>query len=347
MISEKIIKGYNLIIFFYLFIMINFALIQLSSKHTEIFGTFIEFFLKKNFQFTIYYDLENDNYTFIKYYQKIFNSKFNILPTNKLIQNKNSHHFYIFTSSGDDERIDYTFKSKENENKCIYIHHQAAHWKDYMKWNILVSPVIMLNEYKINILPVYKTYAKIHGNINQTNLAIIGAMRPHEKDKDVSLLIDLLRSYPDENYSIYIFMRRMDWRVISQKHKFLKDNPRIKFFPGLTTEKMIEKLKEVKFFLPLSKKRGWFYWQRLTGTIPLAINLNIPLIMDKELCDIYGMEDCCITYTHRISEVINNVINISNADYYKLIENQVIYKRDQYKLNCEALTEILKDMLKN
>ena len=38
---------------------------------------------------------------------------------------------------------------------------------------------------------------------------------------------------------------------------------------------MIDKLRSVKFLLPIGKKGGWFYWQRLTGIIPLSINFEI------------------------------------------------------------------------
>lgn len=326
--------------------MIKIALVQLSNKHTEIFGTFIEIFKKTNFDLTIYYNLEKDPYTFLKYYQKLFETKLNIQPTATLLENKNNHDFFIFTSSADDIRMDPWFKLPENSNKCVYIQHQAAHWKDYMKWNILVSPVIQLDANKAHIVPTYKNFKKLHCNPKENNLAIIGAVRTHQKDKDLSLLIDLLETFPDQDYKIYVFMRRVDWKVISNRNPFLKDNPRIEFYPGLSTEKMIEKLKNVKFILPLSKQNGWFYWQRLTGTIPLAVNLNIPMIMDKKLADIYGINDACITYNKKISEVMGKVLSLPEKDYFKLVENSVIFKINQYKKNKAAITEILHKMVK-
>jgi len=107
--------------------MIKIALVQLSNKHTEIFGTFIELFKKPTFDLTIYYDLEKDPYTFLKYYQKIFGIPLNIKPSVSLLENKENHHFFIFTSSADDVRMDNWFKNKENQDKCLFIQHQAAH----------------------------------------------------------------------------------------------------------------------------------------------------------------------------------------------------------------------------
>ena len=315
--------------------MIHFALVQLSKKHTEIFGTFIEIILYYNWQFTIYYDKENDPYTFLNYYTKIFETPLHILSTSQLKDNSNKHDYFIFMTSADAPHIPDYFKTKEMSNRCIYINHQASFSLPFMKKNIQMSPVIQIkDESKLLscIIPFYRIYKKVHSNYNSLNLAIVGAIRPHQKDKDLSLLLDLLKN-PGLKLNIYIFMRKMDWKVISNRNKFLREHPNIKFFPGLSTEKMIEKLKEIKFILPLSQQGGWFYWQRLTGTIPLAINLNIPLILDKKLAKIYNLEDCGLLYENKISEILESILSISEDNYYKLIENIVIYKKKQVSNN--------------
>ena len=324
--------------------MVSFALVQLSKKHTEIFGTFIEIILHNNWDLYMYYNKNDDPYTFINYYETIFKTKFNIRKSSSLMNHKDDHDFYIFTSSADDVRMDDYFKSTHMANKCIFVNHQAPHWRPYMHKNILMSPVITspeLNKEKYEtIVPIYKSYKKMHANIKQTNLAIIGAIRPHQKDKDLKLLTNLLETYPNEEYNIYVFMRKMDWKVISNRNPFLKNNPHIQFFSGLSTDKMIEKLKEVKFILPLSKKDGWFYWQRLTGTIPLAINLNIPLIMDKKLAKIYDLEEACLLYDKNISEIMPKILSISDEKYFELIENVVLYKKEIYKINTKRFINL-------
>jgi hypothetical protein len=311
--------------------MIHFALVQLSKKHTEIFGSFIEIIQFYKWEFTIYYDKDNDPYTFLNYYSKLFETSLNILPTAQLQNNYNKYDYFIFTTSADAQQIPEYFKTPKMSNRCIYVNHQASFSLPFMKKNIQVSPVIQIkDDTKLLscIVPFYRKYNKLHSNYNSYNLAIIGAIRLHQKDKDLSLLLDLLRN-PNLKINIYIFMRKMDWRVISNRNKFLRQHPNIKFFPGLSTDKMIEKLKEVKFILPLTQKDGWFYWQRLTGTIPLSINLNIPLIMDKKLAKIYNLEDCGLLYENKISEILDQIVSISEEKYYNLIENIVIYKKKQ------------------
>ena len=325
--------------------MIHFALVQLSKKHTEIFGTFIEIIKYYNWELTIYYDKDNDPYTFINYYNKLFETSLNVIPIAQLQENSTKHDYFIFTTSADAPNIPEYLKTPEMSNRCIYVNHQASYCLPFMKKNIQMSPVINIKDdttvkrlYSC-IVPFYRQYKKIHANYNSINLAIVGAIRPHQKDKDLSLLMDLLK-IQDLKINIYIFMRKMDWKVISNRNKFLRQHPNIKFFPGLSTEKMIEKLRDVKFILPLSQQGGWFYWQRLTGTIPLAINLNIPLILDKKLAKIYNLEECGILYENKISEVLDLITSISEEKYYNLIENIVIYKKQQTSNNRKQFLDL-------
>jgi hypothetical protein len=325
--------------------MIHFALVQLSKKHTEIFGTFIEIIKYYNWELTIYYDKDNDPYTFINYYNKLFETTLNVYSTAQLQENSTKHDYFIFTTSADAPHIPEYFKTSEMSHRCIYVNHQASYCLPFMKKNIQMSPVINLKDDTTTkrllacIVPFYRQYKKIHSNYNSINLAIVGAIRPHQKDKDLSLLMDLLK-IQDLKINIYIFMRKMDWKIISNRNKFLRQHPNIKFFPGLSTEKMIEKLREVKFILPLSQQGGWFYWQRLTGTIPLAINLNIPLIIDRKLAKIYNLEECGILYENKISEILELITSISEEKYYNLIENIVIYKKQQTSNNRKQFLDL-------
>jgi len=325
--------------------MIHFALVQLSKKHTEIFGTFIEIIIFNKWKLTIYYDKDADPYTFLNYYNRLFDIQLNIIPSSNLENNKNKHDYFIFTTSGDSPDIPEFFKRKEISHRCIYVNHQASFYLPFMKKNIQVSPVINIKDDSNNkkicscIVPFYRQYNKIHSDHKSKNLAIIGAIRPHQKDKDLSLLLDLLK-IPNLKLNIYIFMRKMDWKIISNRNKFLINHPNIRFFPGLSTDKMIEKLKEVKFILPLSQKDGWFYWQRLTGTIPLSINLNIPLIIDKKLAKIYNIENCGLIYENKITEILKSIMTITEEEYYKLIENIITFKKNQAQINRKNFIDL-------
>jgi len=319
--------------------MINFALIQLSAKHTEIMGTFIEIIKINHWNLVIYYDINADNYTFLHYYQQLFGT-LDIRHPSLLMNEYKDYNYYIFSSSGDNVRIDAVFKTLEYSNKAMFVMHQAHHLQPYMKKMIKVSPVINL-PLSINtqyILPVYKSYYHYHNRKakHKITFAVIGAIRFENKlskDKDIQIIIDILEKYPNDKYKIYFFMRNQDWKVITKKYKILLLNCHVHNHPGLSTVDLINKLREIKYILPLSKNNGLFYWQRLTGSIPLAINLNIPLVIDSELSKIYSLNNCSFLYNTSILEIFDQLLKVNKDEYYNKILSIMKYKKHLYKKN--------------
>jgi hypothetical protein len=225
--------------------------------------------------------------------------------------------------------------------------HQAHHLQPYMKKMLKVSKVINLplSINTQNILPVYKSYYRYHNKKakNRITFAVIGAIRfdnSISKDKDIQLIIDILEKYPDQNYKIYFFMRNQDWKIITKKYRILLSNEHVRNYPGLTTIDLINKLREIKYILPLAKKSGLFYWQRLTGSIPLAINLNIPLVIDSELAKIYSIHDCAFIYNTSITEIFEQLMNINKEEYINKMISIMKYKKRIYKRNKHNLLQL-------
>jgi hypothetical protein len=327
--------------------MVHFALIQLTKKHTEIFGTFLEIILKNNWDITIYYNLEADEYSFLPYYMELFQTKFDIKSTHQLVEDKDQFDYFIWTSSSDENYVPECFKSREYAEKSIYVQHQAAHMKEYMYKNIVVSPVIKIDNMNTYILPIYRNYKQIHYIAAENQpivFGIIGGIRTLKNGKILDRNLDLVKSiiekFPNENYEFQFLMRKWDWMWISKKYPFLVKSKKIKAFFGLNTNDLIEKLKSVKFILPIGKKGGWFYWQRLTGSIPLAINLNIPLIIDEKLAKIYELNECSILYKENLTEIFESVLKMNDSKYHEYILKSVKYKREICKNNERNLIDI-------
>jgi len=327
--------------------MVHFALIQLTKKHTEIFGTFLEIILHNNWDITIYYNLNADEYSFLPYYMNLFQKKFEIKMPKQLIEDKDQFDYFIWMSSSDENYIPECFKLKEYADKSIYVQHQSAHMKEYMYKNIVVSPVIKLANLQTYILPIYKNYKQMHYLPQQNQpiiFGIIGGIRTLKNgkllDRDLEMIKKTIEKFPDENYEFHFFMRKFDWLWISKKYPFLVKNKKIKGFFGLKTDDLIDKLRSVKFLLPISKKNGWFHWQRLTGVLPLAINLNIPLIIDEKLAKIYGLEEYSILYKDNLSEIFSNVVKMDDSTYYEYILKTVKYKRKICKMNEKNFRDI-------
>ena len=277
----------------------------------------------------------------------LFQTKFEIKSTHQLVEDKDQFDYFIWTSSSDENYVPECFKSHEYADRSIYVQHQAAHMKEYMYKNIVVSPVIKLTNMQTYILPIYKNYKQMHyvAVENQPIIfGIIGGIRTLKNGKTLDRNLDLVKAaiekFPNENYEFHFFMRKWDWMWISKKYPFLVKSKKIKAFFGLKTNDMIDKLRSVKFLLPIGKKGGWFYWQRLTGIIPLSINLNIPLIIDEKLAKIYGLEQCSILYKENLLEIFESVLKMDNSIYHDYILKSVRYKREICKNNERNLIEI-------
>jgi hypothetical protein len=219
--------------------------------------------------------------------------------------------------------------------------------KEYMYKNIVVSPVIKLDNMNTYILPIYRHYKQLHYQAAENQpivLGIIGGIRTLKNgkilDRNLDIVKAIIEKFPNENYEFQFFMRKWDWMWISKKYPFLVKSKKIKAFFGLKTNDMIEKLRSVKFILPIGKRGGWFYWQRLTGSIPLAINLNIPLIIDEKLAKIYGLEECSILYKENLTEIFESVLKMDDSIYHDYILKSVRYKREICKNNERNFRDI-------
>ena len=328
--------------------MVHFALIQLTKKHTEIFGTFIELILKNNWTLTIYYNLFTDEYSYLPYYYYLFNKEIPLKPTGQLVLDTDNIDYYIYASASDHNRMSERFKTPEFYSKSIYVQHQNYHLKDFMKNNLIVSPVINLKYTNPQyILPIYKSYKKLHykNPDNKLILAIIGGIRSSSTgkilDRNINLITDILEKYPNQNYEFHFFMRKWDLIAICRKMPFLENHSKIKTFSGLSTPELIKKLRCAKFILPIAKKNGWFYNQRLTGSIPFAINFNIPLLIDRKLAEIYNLQNYCYLYEDNLTEIFDDILNMDINNYHKYIEKIVTFKRLQCKKNEINFKKIL------
>jgi len=330
----------------------HIALIQLTKKHTEIFGTFIEMIIKNDWEITIYYNLMVDEYSFVPYYLYLFKKEIPVKPVGYLTEDMDNIDYFIWTSSSDDNRMPEIFKSNKFANKSIFVQHQSAHLKDFMYKNIIVSPVITSQKLDaLNpayILPIYKSYSKLHYKRREDGkiiFAILGGIRGTTSgkimDRNLDLIKDVIEEFPYANYEFQFFMRKWDWIWICKKRPFLKDNPKIIAYSGLQTPEMIKQLRYAKFILPIAKTNGWFHYQRLTGSIPFAINFNIPLILDKKLAQIYNLENSCPIYDINLLEIFGDLLKMNDTTYFKYIENIVNYKKNIYKQNCKIFKEII------
>src|SRR3989338_9915814 len=80
------------------------------------------------------------------------------------------------------------------------------------------------------------------------------------------------------------------------------------------------------YLLPLIKKRS-YYIDILTGSIPLSMSNGIPMILDRQLAQIYQIKSAIIYYC--LSDGIQRALNLAPLDYQGLVR--------EYHETCEQI----------
>lgn len=322
--------------------MYNIAIYQKQDMHTEIFGMFLEMFIKykRKIKFTIYYDSVNSFCDYLMYYKKLFGVELCIKKTSELKRDITDYDWVIMLTSNDtiDNEI-----IKKHSYKIIFIIHYINFVKPYMKYMLSLSPIVKFpNKNKLlkHVLPIYtidNNYTIKKRNI----LSIIGLSSYSSKYKDVDDLENLLTTFQNKDlpeskkYKIHIFSRR-NQKMIDRFSKYKN----VVFFDYLKTESLLRLLKESKFILPLAKKDSMYHHKLLTGSIPMGISNNIPIVMDDTLFNIYKVKGSII-YKSNLTEIMEKLITIPDKEYEFLVSEIIKYK------NCTMLenNEVLKDLL--
>lgn len=124
-------------------------------------------------------------------------------------------------------------------------------------------------------------------------------------------------------------------RVIAEKE--LTDH--IEFTGYLSYKDFFLKLSESRFILPLVDRLrdGGMYLNKLTGSIALAISLGIPMVLDVEFAELYGL-DFMPTYANRnLADGIEKAQEIGDQEYQDLCEQIKAYRDRESQENFKKL----------
>jgi hypothetical protein len=280
------------------------ALYQNKPQHTEIFGTFYE--LLNYYNLDIFYN-NNDKLSFIDYYKKIFNnSSIKYFNCNDIYNLINNYDILILATSQD--IIDLKFV-KNNIHKIIFVNHLIPHVDSYMKYNIVLTPILQNNKVfndKICecIYPIYNYYIK-HDYENV--FLVVGNLVSRNIE-------DLHKLFNTNHYFKLVIVSRTP--TLANRFKKYKN---AEVYNYIDTHKLEDILKKTKFILSIPQKNGWYYNERLCGDIMLSVNNNIPIAIPKELNQIYKLAGC-IEYNDSIIEIFDALNTINNNDYNILQE---------------------------
>lgn len=280
----------------------SIAIVNDTQHHNCCIGSILEIFKNTDIQIDLY--LLSDIYNYMIYYKKIFNmSKINI---------------YIF-SNLDLSKYNLIIKITSHTPHDNYL--SIAHIKQHTDTNnnfLTFYPPLIDKNIKY-IFPFYN--GLINTKIKQNIITYIGYSKPNYIDDD---LIEFI------NNSGYIF----NFIINDIESAYILNNYKnVNIYIDTDTSQMINYINQSKFIL--CRKIPYQLTDRYSGSYGIAISHNIPLIIQTYFANIYFIPG--IKYDTNYMEILNQIKNITDDDYKKLVKDLVKFKIDMSIHNKNVL----------
>ena len=316
--------------------MVKIGYYEENNYHTEIMGTFIEYFNNLEYEIIVYTNGDSSGY--INYYKKYIN--FTTLPIdNFIVEIDNLDIVVIGTSS--------SFKFIEqiedyNLHKIYLVNHLKEDIKSnkYIKFkNWVLTPINEINNSKY-ILPINNLYFDKEKNNSHVSIGIVGRFK--DSNRNTSDIIRLVNCYGHLNFKINIFTRHAKFipNEILKLQKIYGVSKIIIHYKK-SIEQITELMKNINWFCPLTSKKSWYLKDRLTGIIPFGFNYNTPLLLDQSTNNIYNLESPII-YNDSLCEIIEKICSYTPEQYEQIVNNCIEEKNKILEKNKKIFDEILK-----
>lgn len=259
-----------------------------KDYHTEIMGLFLDYCIQGNHRCDYFND--KDQSGFLDHYESILNIK----P--KLSRYKNvelrgkivDYDYVIIGTMGCSSLIDDLITKEPGKFLQVY-HNDDDLKKDHsghprLTKNEKVIVLTPLNR-KVGpyLLPIFRPpLAMTVPKKNEKIIAIVGRFTQHRTYESLLPLLKL-------DYTIWVISRRPKF-VPEALVELANRTPKIKISYKLNAQKMSEILIRSRYLLCIAEDDSWYYKDRLTGTIPLSYNYDLPLIIPGKLNNIYKIK---------------------------------------------------------
>lgn len=308
-----------------------------NNYHTEIAGTFLDYFSK--YDITVYND--NDNSGYIQWFIK--QVKFNLKKTDDFINEYNDYDLIIIGTSNSFKYLK-DDKFILDKSKIYFVNHlkEDIDVESDLKGFVL-TPINSINKYLSYVLPISNIYYNLNKNCSsKITIGIIGRFK--DGNRNINDIVRLIKEYSHVNFEIKIFSRHP--KFVPKQILELTKNPgghKLKIIYKSPIGDIIKHIPTINFFCPLTSKKSCYIKDRLTGIIPFSINFNTPLLLDEETNKIYNLKTPII-YKDSICEIIEQIANMDKNNYFELIEKIKIEKKEIIQNNYNIFDNIINDL---
>lgn len=290
--------------------------IQFDDYHTEILGFFFQNFI--NDDLFLFHPHHNSPFSCVNYYQTLFNKPLTIVDR----VNEHEYHMLIFLTSREFKKLPII-----NRNKYLLVSHVKNEIFNGFK-HLSLTPLIKTDYY---YLPIYKA----DNTENRLNtISIIGLSHYNIEKKDVFDLYGFIKRTPNYTFNIYT---RPDVKIIT----FFRSLPNAVFRLNTTTDEMISEIRTSKFIMTVDKEGQFYQTTGLSGSIPLGVSHDVPLIMTDKINSIYNLYGV-ITYNKTLHEIVDLINSLTDETYLKILNSfsdcrQVLLNYNSYM--CQDLRD--------
>ena len=187
----------------------------------------------------------------------------------------------------------------------------------------------------------YTRKSKINGKIN---ILLSGFTNPDNKDLDG--LIKLLDYLYDNSIDLFKF-HVVNYYPLEELDVY---GDLCKVYVDLKAKEMMKLLAEVDYVMTLTRKNSSYHRKQLTGIIPLAISMGVPLIIDKDLAHIYEVSPknsvvYPFTGVNTIKKTVLSLISISPSKYNSLKKGVLSYRKKMVSHYQKKMKSYVKKIL--
>lgn len=300
-------------------------LIQPSWDHSEIVGSIFNYCKKSENELTIIYNWGKPEGNYMDYYINLFNlevRKINYRSPKYHIKEFKKADFVIFI----DEVHLKKFLSKRVYQEMINKYFTFNHVSKTIPYNIKVLTLGLVpyqrcvNEKKFLINSYFNPKdenLKIKLNSGKKKYLIVGT----PKYRRIPFLEKLSNEVDNLNIEInYVLRENLE----------IKFNRYVNILTNVSTENLIELIKESDYIITLFEKNSVYHNNRISGIIPFAISFGKPIIMDREFSEKTKIfDDKRLVYYNsylNFKKKIIESVNLTDLEYEKMVNETMKYR---------------------
>lgn len=182
--------------------------------------------------------------------------------------------------------------------------------------NLALSPLLKPLPW---LLPVFEDLPVRDADARRPTVCCMGLL----EERYYQIIPTLARALPDHEFRL--FVRAAHPTCVEA----LAGLPNVNIAVGVGTDEMMEYLATSRYLLVLDHPEGRYRKDRLSGAIPIGLNLAVPMVMSQQLADLYEIRDGVVTYDDVPDDELAERMSQIDAEAYRALIADTLAERSR------------------